>query len=106
MNKKAKKIALYGLLTLKAKANEIYGLEAFDMKAPKTKEATAILKNLGMSGKKTLFILDKKNENLAKSFRNIENVKYLTVDYINPEDIMKYNTIIILEPALEKLNTK
>lgn len=106
MNKKARKIALYWLLTLKIKDKELCGLENFDMKSPKTKEAVALLKNIGATWKKTLFVLDQKNENIAKSLRNIDNVKYLMVDYLNPEDIMKYNNIIMVESALEKINTK
>jgi ribosomal protein L4 len=45
MPKKARKLALYGMLTLKAKDNEICGLVC-DMKSPKTKEANDILKKI------------------------------------------------------------
>lgn len=106
MSKKARKIALYGLLTLKAKNKQICGLQVFDMKAPKTKEAYDIIKNLKLVNKKTVLVLDKKNENIAKSFRNIDKVKYIMADYLNPEDLLKSDMVVLFEPVLKKLNTK
>lgn len=46
MPKKAKKIALNGILTLKVKDKEICGLQDVTFADPKTKEAAVILKNM------------------------------------------------------------
>jgi ribosomal protein L4 len=46
MPKKAKKIALNGLLTVKVKDQEVCGLKDFAFTNPKTKEAATILKNM------------------------------------------------------------
>jgi len=106
MNKKSKKLALYGLLTIKAKWNDILGLKDFDLKEPKTKEAVEILTKIWINNEKILFVLNEKNINLIKSFRNINNVKYLLADYLNPKDLLEYNKILFLESALNKINTK
>ncbi|HPC34131.1 MAG TPA: 50S ribosomal protein L4 [Candidatus Absconditabacterales bacterium] len=106
MNKKSKKLALSSILTLKAKNKNIVGLKDFDMKEPKTKEALNILTNIGLNKEKTLFVLNEKNLNLIKSFRNLNNVKYLLADYLNPKDLLEYNKILFLESALNKINTK
>ena len=106
MNKKARNLALYGLLTLKAKDNEILGLKDFDLKEPKTKDAVEILTKIGINNDKILFVLNEKNINLIKSFRNLNNVKYLLADYLNPKDLLEYNKILFLESALNKINTK
>ncbi len=106
MTKKTRKIALHSIITLKAKAWEILGLKDFALSAPKTKEAQDVLKNIGISTKKVLFVVSQKDENLLKSFRNLPKVKYLYADYLNPADLMSYHTILFLESALTNLNKK
>lgn len=106
MNKKARNLALYGILTLKARDNELLWLKDFDLKEPKTKDAVEILTNIGINNDKILFVLNEKNVNLIKSFRNLNNVKYLLADYLNPKDLLEYDKVLFLESALNKVNTK
>lgn len=106
MNKKVRNLALRGLLSLKAKENKILGLDEFEAKAPKTKMAVDVLKNIGLDNKKVLFVLGTKNEATEKSFRNIKNLKYIHASYLNPADLMKYDTVLMLEDALTHINTK
>jgi large subunit ribosomal protein L4 len=106
MNKKARKIALNSIITLKAKAGELMGLKDVTLSAPKTKDAQDILKNIGISAKKVLLVVATKDENTLKSFRNLPKVKYLHADYLNPADLMSYHTVLFLESALTNLNKK
>jgi len=46
-----------------------------------------------------------KNEVIEKSARNIPNVKTLTTDYLNIQDLLKYTTLVLLKDGVEKLNT-
>ena len=71
---------------------------------PNTKAAIVLLSKMGNEGKKVLFVLDKKEDGVVKSFRNIEGVKYLLVDYLNPYDLMNAEAIVFLKPALEFVN--
>ncbi|HKL43845.1 MAG TPA: 50S ribosomal protein L4 [Candidatus Absconditabacterales bacterium] len=106
MNKKTRGFALNSLLTLKAKDKNILGLKDFNLKEPKTKTASDILLKIGINEEKILFVLNEKNINLIKSFRNLNNVKYLLADYLNPKDLMEYDKVLFLESALNKINTK
>lgn len=106
MNKKSRNLALNWLITLKARDNQIVGLRDFDMKEPKTKEALDVLTKIGLNNEKVLFVFNEKNINLIKSFRNLNNVKYLLTDYLNPKDLLEYNKILFLESALERINSK
>ena len=92
-----------GLLTLKLKDNAVSGLD-LDTMAPSTKSAISLLSTMGQSGKKVLLVLDKKEDSIVKSFRNIEGVKYLLVDYLNPYDLMNADAVVFLKPALEIVN--
>jgi len=104
MNKKARKIALNSIITLKAKAGELMWLKDITLSLPKTKDAQDILKNIWIAAKKVLFVVAEKDENVLKSFRNLPKVKYLYVDYLNPADLMSYHTVLFLESALANLN--
>ena len=92
MTKKARKVALNGLITMKVKDGIVCGLDIDTMK-PSTKDE-----------KKILLVLDKKEEWIVKSFRNIEGLKYLLVDYLNPRDLMNADAVVFLKPALEFVN--
>ena len=104
MNKKSRKIAINWLISLKAKDSAILWLDSFEFKDIKTKNAVSVLKNIWLQNEKVLFVMDKRNSLIEKSFSNMENVKYILVDYINPYDLMYYNKILFLQSALEILN--
>ena len=106
MTRKARKIALYGLLSLKAKDSSLCGLQNLDFSAPKTSEALSVLENIKLSNKKVLLVLSQKDEIIQKSFRNIKGVKYVLVNYLNPVDIMHADKIVFMESALQVVNQK
>ncbi len=103
MPKKQRRKALFWALTLKAKDNEIIGLESFPYNEIKTKNAVNVLKNLNLYSEKTLVVIPRKDEVVIKSFRNIPTVKYLIVDYINPYDLLTHKKILFFEEAIKKL---
>ena len=103
MNKKARRVALQGLITLKAQQQELMGITGLSFSEPKTKLAIDVLKNLGLTNKKVVVVLDKNDEQLKKSFRNIEGVKYLLVNYLNPFDIMHADKLLFTENSLQEL---
>ena len=103
MTKKAKKLALNGLITVKAQESALVGLALTELQ-PKTKDALSILSNMGIQGQKTLLVMKSKNEGIEKSFRNIEKVKYLLLDYLNPRDLLNADKVVFLEDALTALN--
>ena len=103
MTKKARKVALNGLITMKVKDGIVCGLDVDTMK-PSTKDAIALLSKMWKNEKKVLLVLDKKEEWIVKSFRNIEGLKYLLVDYLNPRDLMNADAVVFLKPALEFVN--
>ena len=103
MTKKARKVAMNGIITMKAKDSAICGL-SLDKMEPKTKEAASIIERIGLSNQKVLLVLDAKNEGIEKSFRNIAKVKYILVDYLNPRDVLHADKVVFLEKALTKLN--
>jgi len=105
MTKKARKLALAGLLTLKAQESGLLGLDQFGLTAIKTKDALGVLHAIGLQNQKVLVVLDARSEMVEKSLKNVEWVKYLHVDYLNPVDLLYYDKVLFLKPALDKINT-
>lgn len=105
-NKKERKIALFGTLSEKLKENKIFGLEekTLTMK-PKTKAVVDFLKELKLIGKNNLIIMKKmEKNNLVLSMRNISNITFVDVNSLNPYLILKSNSLIFVENALEVFN--
>lgn len=96
--------ALLTLLSDKIRNNDVKViLNLNDITQIKTKFAVNILKNLNVHNKKVLIIFNNKNINVEKSFLNIQNVKTLLVQYINPKDLMYYNVILLDKSAIEAI---
>lgn len=105
MPKKMKKLALAGVLTIKAKNEQLVGLVDNALGVIKTKEALVMLQNIGLSNKKTLVVMPEKDANIEKSMRNIPSVKTILASYLNPVDLLQYDKVLVMEGSLEKINT-
>ncbi len=104
--KKVRKKALKGVLSIKLKEGELSIIEDFSFEEPKTKKAIEVLKNLGLENSKVLLVIPAKDENLMKSFRNLQNVKVLVVDGLNTYDILNADKVLIFKSALEKIDER
>ena len=83
------------------RAKEIVVVDKFELEKIKTKDFVEILKTLKLTN--TLIITDEKNENLERSSRNVPDVKVLRHEGLNVYDILKYKTLILLEPAIKRI---
>ncbi|MBW2518487.1 MAG: 50S ribosomal protein L4 [Deltaproteobacteria bacterium] len=99
--KKVRKLALKMALSSKLQAKEIVVVDKFELEQIKTKDFVDVLKHLKLTS--TLIITDEKNENLERSSRNVPDVKVLRFEGLNVYDILKYKTLILLEPAIKRI---
>jgi large subunit ribosomal protein L4 len=99
--KKVKKLALKMALSSKLTAKELVVLDRFDLEAVKTKEFVGVLDALNL--KSALIVTNEKNENLELSSRNVNNIKVLRSEGLNVYDILKYRTLVLLEPAIKNI---
>lgn len=101
MPKKARRAALFSALSQKVAGKSLFALDQFDVKAPKTKDFKKMLDKLPVE-RSLLVVLSEKDENLEKSASNLPNVKAILVDYLNLHDLLKYEKVMFLEPAIKK----
>ncbi len=103
MNKKARKKALAGALTIKAKEWHIICLNKFPYDDIKTKNAFSVLKNNNLEKEKLLLVVWRWDDIISMSFRNIPNVKYILSDYLNPYDLLTHTKVLFLSSSLDDL---
>ena len=101
ITKSAARGALFSALSQKAAAHAVIALDKFDVKVPTAKAFASLVKKLPVE-RSLLVVMSEKNIGLEKSVRNLKNVKTVLVDYLNLHDLMKYTTVLFMEPALKK----
>ncbi len=102
MPRKEKRAALFSSLTAKANDKEIFALDTFNFSEPKTKNFISILQKLP-EAKKYLFVLPAKDEIVRKASSNLQNVKVILANYLNPYDVLHADKICFLEEAFVTL---
>ncbi len=100
--KKQRRIALKSVLSLKAKANNIYVLDEIALSEPKTKEIANFLKGLNNEGK-ALFVLEHDNKAAELSIRNLANANYAHFNTINVYDILNSDVLVLTKAAADKI---
>jgi large subunit ribosomal protein L4 len=97
--KKVRKLALKMALTSKFQGNAIVVLDRFELEKIKTRKFVEVLNSLNV--KNALIVIDKKNENLELSSRNVPGVKVLRIEGLNVYDILKYKNLILAESSIK-----
>lgn len=101
--KKMRQIARKSALSIKARDTAIKIVEDFSLDGPKTRDMAAILRNLELQGKKTLFLLPKTDAVLVKSGRNIPGLHILEASRASTYDIVDTQVLLIQKSAVAVL---
>ncbi|MFC2161766.1 50S ribosomal protein L4 [Acidobacteriota bacterium] len=102
--KKAKKSALKSVLSMKLAEKQLLIVDALKLKEPKTKEATALIKNLKVDS--VLIVDQHDNKNLFLSVRNIPKTKVVDVSQVTVYDVLNYNWLVLTKRAFDSLTEK
>ena len=107
INKKMKTAALFSVLSKKFKDGEVVFLDNLSFKTPKTKDAKAVITSLskikeissiGRRNNAAFIALEKRDDNVLKSFNNFGNLEIGQVKDLNVVDLMQYRYLVITEP--------
>jgi large subunit ribosomal protein L4 len=101
MNKKEKALAIKSALTSRVNEAKFFVLDDLSFDAIKTKQMKAMLDNLKVV--KALVVLDKKDENVLLSARNLPKVRTVVSNSINVYDILKYDTLVLTKDAVAQI---
>ena len=104
MTKKARRAAIVSALSAKAADAQIIVLDALLMETHSTKQASALLKTLGITGR-ALIVLPDVNLTIYKSFRNIPGVEVRVAPQFSVQDVLAAEYVVIVRDALDRLET-
>ncbi|MFC5044218.1 50S ribosomal protein L4 [Aquimarina hainanensis] len=105
LNKNLKRLARRSALSIKANEKAITVIEDFTFDTVKTKNFTAVLKSLGLEGKKSLFVLGESNNNVYLSSRNLKRSEVVTNSELSTYKILNANSVVLLESSLKGIET-
>ncbi|RMC56277.1 50S ribosomal protein L4 [Lactobacillus sp. ESL0260] len=100
MPRKQRRLAIKSVLSQKLLDEDLVVLDQLTMSAPKTKEFKSILDGLKVEGK-VLVVSD--DQNVQYSARNLPNVKVITANGLNVEDVVNYDKLVLTKEAIEKI---
>jgi large subunit ribosomal protein L4 len=103
INKKVKDLAKKSALATKAQNGNIIVVDTLSLTAPKTKDFTAILKNLNIAGAKSLVLINEENKNIFLSSRNVAKTNVVEAAQAGIFDLMDAAKVVITEGAVKEL---
>lgn len=99
VNKKVRRLALKMALSDKFASEKLIVLDNFDLAEIKTKSFLSVMDKFAL--KNALIVTNDENLNLERSARNVPKVKVMRTEGLNVYDILKYETLILVEPAVK-----
>lgn len=102
--KKVRRAALKMALSSKLADGQLVVLEDYPYSAPKTKEFMQVMKNFELG--KVLFITSEGHEALELSARNVPYVHVLPTAGLNVYDILRYDHLVLLSPAVAAIEAR
>ena len=104
LNKKMYKSAMRSIFSSLAKENRVFLSDQINIENPKTKDFADFLKKNEL--KEGLFIVDEISNNLSLASRNIPNVNVTNLNTLNPINLLKFNSVVIVENCLNLIEEK
>jgi large subunit ribosomal protein L4 len=105
VNKKMRRVALFAVLSKKAKDGELKVFDALTLDAPKTKVMATALKTV-LAPKKgdkrfdVLLVSDNANKNLFRATGNLQKTKTIDAASLNIHDILNHKNLFIDKEAV------
>jgi large subunit ribosomal protein L4 len=100
MNVKTKRVALRQALSLASNENRIKIIEDINFADGKLKPIVVLLKKLDAE-RKTLLVVDNKNDMVLRATNNLNEVKVVQAKYLQVFDILNSDHIVITKKALD-----
>lgn len=95
VNNKEVKLAMRSALSAKLADGELVLVDDYGFEKPSTKAAVAMLKALGLEGKRLTIIVRDEDVNAYLSFRNIPKTFIITADEANTYDLVNNNAVLM-----------
>ena len=103
MPKKAKRLAMKSILSLKAQNDRLVVVEDFTVESGKTRDLVKILDNFA-KGERAVIILKDDDSLVKRAGRNIPHLSFLAYNRLRAHDLFYGRKVIMLESAAKNLS--
>ncbi len=103
LGKRTRRQALAAVLSSKVKNQSLIIVDKFDIASAKTRDFTAVLRKLGVDGKKVALVMPEVNENLVRSCKNVPNFHSAIVSGANVYDLVRHSILLSTKDGIEAL---
>ncbi len=106
MPKKMRRAALRSAITQKFAIGDIYIIEEFSLKEPKTKLMVAGLDKIAGS-QNCLIVYPERDENydlIARAIKNLSKANLILADYLNIRDLLGHEKVILVKSGLDRIS--
>jgi large subunit ribosomal protein L4 len=104
LNRKIRQQAVAMAMSARYQEGNLVVLDDFAMEAIKTKEFVSIMKMLELNN--ALIVVDSENAELSKSSRNVPGYKVMQTEGVNVYDILLHEKLVLLQPAVQRLEER
>ena len=101
--KKAKRMAIKSILSLKAQSDTLKIIEDFSIESGKTKDLASLLENFE-TGLRTVLILKDDDQMIKRAAANIPWIKYLSYNRLQAHELFYARQVLMLETAAKNLS--
>lgn len=105
MNKKMSRLAFRRAMSDKVLAGQVLILDELKLNAGKTKEFSAVMKNLEIS-RGALFLMDVRDEKVSLAARNIPRVEVSSVSLASIYSVVRYPLIVVTQQGMTALEER
>ena len=103
LNNKEVKLAMRGVLSGKLRDSELVVVDNYGFDKPSTKQAVALLKALGIEGKRVTVVVPDDDIFTYLSFRNVETVRILGVGEVTTHALIDNAALLLSAEVAKKL---
>lgn len=103
LNNKEVKLAMRGVLSGKLRDSELIVVDNYGFDKPSTKQAVALLKALGIEGKRVTVVVPDDDIFTYLSFRNVETVRILGVGEVTTHALIDNAALLLSAEVAKKL---
>lgn len=104
LNRKVRRAALRSALSLRLSQSELVVVDGIHLPEAKTKQFVGVAGNLGAT--RALYVVTAADGLVARSARNLSDVKVLPAEGLNVYDILKYPRLVLTQPAILQIEAR
>jgi len=106
LNKKTRRAALVAALSQRAGEGAVRVVDALALGEIKTKKLAQVLGSLGLGEASVLIVIDKKDEQVERSARNLPKVSVIRAEGLNVYDVLRHSHLLVTRGALDAVQAR